>query len=119
MTVRATVPINKGEQIFASYTMPLEGNLMKPYPIISKFTNIFGLYQEQKSGELFYVRANYSIAIVPVAQIRRNIRLTYLPSVAQSARPVSFYLSIRWMTNKRIGNALNVLTFLRLLSSTE
>ena len=30
MTVRATVPINKGEQIFASYTMPLEGNLMKP-----------------------------------------------------------------------------------------
>ena len=32
MTVRATVAINRGEQIFASYTLPLEGvmKLMKP-----------------------------------------------------------------------------------------
>ena len=54
MTVRATVPINKGEQIFASYTMPLEGNLMKPYTKVKiKVYKYFGIIRNKRAGNCF------------------------------------------------------------------
>ena len=60
--------------------------------------------------ELFYVRANSLNAIVPVAQIRQNVPLIYLPFVVQIVRLVSLYPFIRWMRKERNGIVHNVLT---------
>lgn len=40
MTVRASVPIMKGEQIFTSYTLPLEGIKPRNYYVMQS-TQIF------------------------------------------------------------------------------
>ena len=109
MTVRASVPIMKGEQIFTTYTLPLDGKLKSHHANKNQSNNLNSL-KGPLIDELFYAKANSLNAIVPVAQILRNVPLIYLPFVVQIVRLVSCYPFIRWMRKKRNGNVHNVLT---------
>lgn len=113
MTVRASLPIQRGEQIYASYALSLDG--------ISHFVRIkfpsgqiefnFSSIQEQKSGEPFYDSASFSNVIVIAVQIQPRFRLSWVLCVVKNVERVSSCPSAHWMNRKPNG----AVTFARIV----